>query len=234
MKTKTVKFLPPTEIDQYASNALASYAARYGTDLPFNAERLLETEFNVQVIPIQGLRALWGECSLARDGTTIYVDKVAYENEAMANRMLFTFAHELGHRVLHLNYLQHAHELSDEAFASAEKQADMFAARFLMPESILVGVVASMIAERLDGIVETGLTIDQCISYNVENLASHFGVSKSAMEYRIKNIDFNKHLRTGPYISAADRLRLNQVASAVERFDKNHWRVGKNVLVDEI
>lgn len=213
MKIKT-QFLSPDEIVLRANDARERYQQRYDSKLPFNAERLLETGYGMQIVPIPGLKRLNIECSLSRDGKTILVDMDDYNSTAMDNRLCFTFAHELGHVILHERYLSVANDLTDQQFEWLEKQARMFAAEFLMPEKILLGVVASEVVGRIASIAQNSLTLERCADFRVPEMAKYFGVSENAMRNRLKNIDFSKVLNS-PYISLHDELTLTEVAKTV-------------------
>lgn len=86
-------------------------------------------------------------------------------------RRRFTVAHELGHYFLHhngeeLGYL----DLRSTVISPEERAANQFAAELLMPES-------EMRAEH-----------EKLMFPTVEALAKKFGVSKQAMQYRLKNL----------------------------------------------
>lgn len=216
------KFLNSDAIDEYALEELARFTARYGVGIPVNPEKLLETEYGMQVIPIKGLKALGVDCSLSRDGTTIYIDEGDYESESMSSRLLFSFAHELGHKVLHEEYLWRTKVLTSQQLDWLETQANMFAAHFLMPKPILLGVIASEVLERFDSIATANLTLTACVEYRIANLANYFGVSINAMEHRIQNIKLSELLQ-GPYISRHDKDRFIELAATVEKTGKNQW-----------
>jgi Zn-dependent peptidase ImmA (M78 family) len=89
-------------------------------------------------------------------------------------RQTFTIAHELGHWVLHKKYFDaHPDEYDilpryqtpyeNDAF---EKEANFFAASLLVPKRLLKPVIDAPIS----------------------SLASAFGVSRTMMEYRLKNV----------------------------------------------
>ncbi len=222
-KTKT-QYLPPSVIKAEAAKALRLYISRYGTSLPFNAERLLESEYNMSIIPLPGIKKIGIECSFCRDGLTIFVDEQDYDDESMVNRLCFTFAHELGHKILHSKYLSCIDALSDEQFEWLEKQARMFAADFLVPEPLLLGVIASEVIERFDSIASSNISLEACIGYRITNLADYFGVSTHAMRNRLKNVDYGQLLQ-GPYISQVDKDRFIELATTVEKVGDKSWTI---------
>lgn len=185
---------------------------RFGSSLPFNAERLLETEYGMTIIPVPNLLILGFECAFSRDGKTILVDKGNYDSRGTSSRLCFTFAHELAHKILHEKYLPSIDHIDSKNIAWAEKQAGMFAAEFLMPEHLVLGVVATEILDRIESIVGNEITIQACVNYKLEEIARYFGVSVQAMDNRIKNIDLAGVL-SGPYISNTDIEALKELSN---------------------
>ncbi len=223
------QFLSPEDIDKAVATELMRFTSIYGVAIPIDPEKLLEVEYGMQIIPLPGLKALGVDCSLSRDGTTIVVDQNDYENERMTSRLRFSFAHELGHKILHDRYLWHVDSLTDRQREWLEQQANMFAAHFLMPKSILLGVIASEILERFDGIATANLTIELCVEFRIANLASYFGVSVDAMRRRVRNIDLRDVLK-GPYVSEQDKERFIELAAVVEKVETNSWAIKRNPL----
>ena len=107
-------------------------------------------------------------------------DKKIYINQYdTLERQTFTIAHELGHYFLgHVAGNQfgvhYRNSLSHKGDWNSEKEANLFAAELLMPEEFI---------ERATG--EYGLDRNK----DVDTLAKVFGVSKSAMSFRLGDID---------------------------------------------
>lgn len=97
-------------------------------------------------------------------------------------RQVFTLAHEFGHVWLH----QHEHVVASRIFAPEpkrdkrviERQANTFAAEFLMPEEGVKRAVATLA-------IEEGMS-----SADVVRLQRYFGVSYQAMIVRLKSLRF--------------------------------------------
>ena len=223
------QYVSPDVIDSLALRELTKLWSRYGSNMPFNAEMLLELEYDVQVIPIKGLKLHEVDCSLSRDGSTVYVDADDYENDTLSGRLLFSFAHELGHKILHEVYVGNASSLTPKQLEWVETQANMFAAHFLMPRPILIGVIASEVLERFDSIATANLSLEACIDFRIQNLANYFGVSAAAMRNRVKNIRIEQVLQ-GPYISLDDKNRFKELANSVEKTSINQWSASSAVL----
>lgn len=102
--------------------------------------------------------------------------KVFINTEESAERQAFTLAHELGHYFLKHKPSEFGVYLRNSLYAEtkppAEQEADLFAAELLMPGELLLKFMK-----------ENGLTKD-----NVTQLATAFGVSTKAMQFRLKNL----------------------------------------------
>jgi len=100
-----------------------------------------------------------------REKKKIYVD----ENDVI-ERQRFTLAHELGHHILHKNvkteYLPRQESYWGEEKPDIEKEADFFAACFLMPKELVIKVFKEK-------------------TKKINELAILFGVSPQAMRYRL-------------------------------------------------
>lgn len=112
------------------------------------------------------------------------------------NRRRFTTSHEIGHLVLHhkdgdqlfvdtkLMVYQRAGTPSSATYISPnsttspeqEREANIFAASLLMPESILQEFIDSQ-------------GVDISDEFDISRLASAFGVSEQAMSIRLKNLN---------------------------------------------
>lgn len=116
--------------------------------------------------------------SFIRDGKGYVVVNSAHH----VNRRRFTMAHEIGHHLLHSDYLsKNVHvdtavlrrdELSSEGVYSKEIAANAFAAELLMPR-----------AE-----VQKLASLDLSDEDEVARAAARFGVSATALTFRISNL----------------------------------------------
>lgn len=99
-------------------------------------------------------------------------------------RRRFTIAHELGHFVLHKDqgkmfmdkilFRKSSNDYSEKQ-EQLEKEANNFAANILMPEKIVKKLFSESIKDFYD-------------DSSIQNLAERFGVSASAMTYRLINL----------------------------------------------
>jgi len=119
--------------------------------LPVDIEKIVEFRLNLLIKPKRGLfSSIDMDAYLEMDLTAIVVDYDFYMNEKFANRLRFSFAHELGHFFLHKkifaefdirtvedwkNFILNS---PDYEYSSFEWQANEFAGRLLVPHSDLV------------------------------------------------------------------------------------------------
>lgn len=148
-------------------------------------------------------------------------NKIAVATEFGGKVQLFTGAHEIGHLVLHEDTVMHRDRAFDGSPLQtprppAERQADRFAACFLMPQKLVLQQFEFMfccteqlrfsdaIAFHLDPVNpnrllyaskdsgERELALARCTRFNnrdLVSLAQQFGVSDSAMAIRIKELE---------------------------------------------
>lgn len=107
-------------------------------------------------------------------------------------RQRFTFAHEIGHYVLHL-FGDGKREFKDDAktlrrggaWNRDEYQANNFAAQLLMPKYLLLEYGAQLIENHKKENNGKAISVTSFVSA----LANMFNVSQAAMTYRLKNLD---------------------------------------------
>ena len=146
---------------------------------------------------------MFGDAFAARDWTAIY-----YDPRPVHTRIRYSFAHELGHFVLHKQaidglpftkdieeWTQLYESLPSDAVAKAETQANMFASAFLMPYDDLAArfrVALEQVEPLRQEAVQAGLKrrayIDNVVDRIAGILAPDFDVSIEAMTWRIRNL----------------------------------------------
>ncbi len=124
--------------------------------LPVDVEAIVEFKLKLDIEPEHGLYQFADmEAYLRSDLTGIVVDHDHYMNEKFANRMRFSFAHELGHYFLHREFyemvdFESAEEwkeillgLPEADYTNFEYQANEFAGRLLVPRDALIHEIAN-------------------------------------------------------------------------------------------
>lgn len=97
-------------------------------------------------------------------------------------RQRFTIAHELGHFYLHPAkdaFVDYRHTQGGGVRSSKERQANIFAAAFLIPRITLIAEVNKRVSA---GIFDA----------EIEELAKKYDVSKESMNYRLLNLGLTK------------------------------------------
>jgi hypothetical protein len=118
--------------------------------LPVDTERIVEVTLRLNIEPMHGLfSTIDMDAYLKMDLTGIVVDHDFYMNDKFANRMRFSFAHELGHFFLHreiistLNFetppewKEFIDSIPEKDYRDFEWQANEFAGRLLVPPTKL-------------------------------------------------------------------------------------------------
>ena len=173
MPTKTFSLQRPERV---ANEALEQYIGKFPIDV-----RVVAKTFGCRVVTSK----LDNEVSglLIRDGTSILIAVNESESET---RRRFTIAHEIGHLLLHRGRpllvdadvrINKRTPTNGFATANEETEANRFAAALLMPSAEIERVVRTM-----------KLTNHHVGAEALKKLRLHFGVSESAMQFRLMNL----------------------------------------------
>ncbi len=114
-------------------------------EIPFPADRVIESVFNVDIVPIKGLAEVISPAKafLSGQGRQLTVDEDHMMRDGGPFR--FTVAHELGHLVLHREilaaakygtsrqYMEYLARVPDDVRSSMEWQANEFAGVLIVP-----------------------------------------------------------------------------------------------------
>jgi len=169
--------------------------------LPVDMEQVVEFRLRLDIEPMHNLLSTVDiDAYLKMDLTGIVVDYDCYMNEKFANRMRFSFAHELGHFFLHRDIYTRLDvaspdewknfilNVSENEYRSFEWQANEFAGRLLVPrESLEVEVnKANEIIKRNNLTTFMKTDSDAILSRISPTLCKPFGVSTDVIEIRVK------------------------------------------------
>lgn len=133
--------------------------------------------------------------------TCIYVSSTIQNK----HRWRFTLAHEIGHYILHLQYLsEHSNSnidttesinlnITDKILQRMELQANVFAGHLLMPEYSFIALVKQrFMLDRIKGhkLILDGQYCNICTFHRVISEISHFfDVSKESARYRLQDLN---------------------------------------------
>lgn len=169
--------------------------------LPVNTEEIVEFRLKLNIEPIKYLLSTIDiDAYLKRDLSGIAVDYDCYMNEKFANRMRFSFGHELGHFFLHRDlYVKFGIDspedwkdfilnVPESEYRNFEWQANEFSGHLLVPHQELeveMETVGDILKENsLISFLE--LDPDAVLSRVSPMLCKRFGVSAEVMEKRVK------------------------------------------------
>lgn len=169
--------------------------------LPIDIEKIVAFRLKLRPEPIHGLFSSIDIDAYLNIGLrAIFVDYDFYMNEKYANRMRFSFAHELGHFFLHKEVFA-AFDLVDTAawknfilnvpeneYSNFEWQANEFAGRLLVPHSDLVLAIeqAANIIKEKNLINYLGNDPDAVLSGISPSICKPFGVSADVIKRRVE------------------------------------------------
>jgi hypothetical protein len=178
------------------------FRAKFSQDAlpPIDVIYIAEIDLGLEVIPVPQLFSNIGmDAALASDLRTIYVDEEAYlkwesGQHWIEKRMRFSFAHELGHLVLHGELIEKDGFQSLEDFKrwagspdnyrTAEYQANEFAGRLLVPIELLKEEYDryQQEAEKFD---PNWREIEGMREHVAKKIAPRFGVNHQVIEVRL-------------------------------------------------
>ncbi|MDD5625662.1 MAG: ImmA/IrrE family metallo-endopeptidase [Patescibacteria group bacterium] len=188
-----VPFISQEEIKKMADGFRNRY---WGESLPVDIEKIIDGKLKIQIIPIPNLRR---DCDMdahiSFNWQFLYVDADMYKDDRQQNRLRFSFAHEIGHYILHeniysdfkLNNIYKLYELVGqipaEQYGYLETQANKFAGYLLVPREKLEIEKKKMIDQLKQNPEFIKISDDKSQnSYLAIPLAPIFGVSQEAME----------------------------------------------------
>jgi hypothetical protein len=194
------KWLKPDEIWDSAENIRTEYCP--AGKLPIDVERIVEFDLGLDIEPMHDLlREADMDAYLRSDLTGIIVDYDRYMEARFANRMRFSFAHELGHLYLHknlyasisFNSAEEWHDilqsLPESEYKNFEYQANEFAGRLLVPRNELFNeleISLEIIKQNHHLLDYLKVDPESVLSGISPQLARPFGVSTDVVETRVK------------------------------------------------
>jgi hypothetical protein len=193
----TKSYLSPDEIEKAAQTFLKKYHPE--NTLPIPIEEIIEFQLKIDIIPTPDMMDTTGvDAVTSHDLTQINIDRAQLESRP--NRARFTLAHEVGHIVLHKEFIKR-HNFQDEKSwrkfvlndlhrDPMEVQANMFAAFVLIPSDHLrreYELAKSDLAKH-PAFKTKNLPAEKILApYLAEPLAQKFETSEEAMTNRLIN-----------------------------------------------
>lgn len=159
-------------------------------------------EFQLTLTPIPVFRLLEEidiDGFLTKDLKSICIDQDIYENPRKENRLRFTFAHEIGHLVLHKeeiklcrfrtsgDWMRLREDFEEDDLMWFEQQAYEFAGRLLVPRGPLISEIQRL-APKVQDFRKRGGSDDEQITQAISrSICKMFAVSADVIARRIKS-----------------------------------------------
>ena len=193
------KWIPKEDLWQ----TVRSFREKYWPEntLPVDMEKIVEQRLRLSIEPIHSLLDdLDVDAFLKLDLSGIVVDYDCFMQERFQNRIRFSFAHEVGHFVLHKDIYEKIPFISPEEWKSSvlnmadkeyrnfEWQANEFAGRLLVPRERLIVEVKKIYKLIEDSGIQQYLSDDPgaVLSRVSPVLCKPFGVSENVIERRVE------------------------------------------------
>lgn len=189
-----VPFLDKNEIKKKADAFRKKF---WGNSLPVDIEKIINFKLGIKIIPVPNLRRSCDiDAQISFNLQFIYVDADMYEDQRQQNRLRFSFAHEIGHYILHKNIYSKlkltniykfrqliTEQISEQQYGYLETQANKFAGYLLVPRE-KIEIEKTKLTEQLKEDPEFIKITDNKLqnSYLAIPLANIFGVSAEVIE----------------------------------------------------
>ncbi len=188
------EFMTKDQIDEQADDF---YNQHWGNNnLPVDIELIIE-KLGLEIIPIENLENI--DAYLSINNNSIFVKYKIYIDERYENRLRFSFAHEIGHLILHKNiiskmtfntaeeYYEFITNFPENEYGFFEYQANEFAGRLLVPYNRLVEEVDNVnnliIQHNKQELLQKDP--DQMLEIVSPTLCKPFGVSEDVIKKRV-------------------------------------------------
>jgi len=192
-------FISKNEIWERAEDFRTQYWPE--STLPIDIERVVEKRMGLNIEPMPGLFAELGiDAFLRTDLTGIVVDQESFLDNKFANRLRFSFTHELGHFYLHqeiykgleiltvLEWKTYMTSIPEKEYRFLEYQANELAGRFLVPRNRLIEELDICVKQLISKDLKEYLIKDPeaVLSRISPALCKPFGVSYAVIEKRVE------------------------------------------------
>jgi hypothetical protein len=190
---------PPRYTASQLHSAADDFRAKYWDGkLPIEIMSIIEFDLGMDVRPALGMRRYGVDALLMSDLQTIYVDQERYMDTTYDNRLNFSLAHELGHKVLHSDFYKSLHiekledlyvfnsNFSESGYQWLERwHCDEFAGRLLVPPDNLLFEAEKVINQYRPYLEEHGIEMSTAVNLVSPRLAPLFSVSTDVIDRRL-------------------------------------------------
>lgn len=202
-KEAHIPYLSPAAIEREAEAFRRKY---WDESLPVDIEHIVDVRMDLRIVPVPGLYASLGiKAYISSNWKEIMVDKGAYENERLRLALNYSYAHEIGHLVLHkeiydalrmatmADYYCFTEEKNSDGNSfhrNAEIQANMFA-KFLMIPTAPLRMAKAQALDRYPEELKKQLEkvdLEMVNEYLAVDLSEKFGVSDVAVKNALNKL----------------------------------------------
>lgn len=190
---------------QQIAAAAKDFADKYrlaDRDFPLDVEEIAEFDLDIEIRVTDGILEECGMPAQIAPGSkrpVISVDAHQYRQQTSFYR--YSVAHEIGHYVLHRQWLENVWQLFDSIeswkqiiatlsksdYEWIEGQAEEFASYLLAPDEIFEPFLAKQLSRVAK--LEKQLQSEDILPYLANPIGDHFGISNSAAQARIRKSD---------------------------------------------
>jgi len=180
-----------------------AFRNKYGKGtLPVDIETIIEIELNIDIIPYPGLQYLCDtDALISSDWKSIIVDNNHFSDNRHQNRLRFSFAHEIGHFILHKDIYKSfgiknikdfeklINDIPSNQYGYLEIQANKFASFLLAPREKLITERDKEI-KKVGNLIASGKIKNrkEINSYLAVPISKVFGVSEEVIEIALNEL----------------------------------------------
>lgn len=173
----------------------------WDNSVPVDIEKVIDLKLRINIISIPELKTSCDvDALITSNWQELYVDNQKFLDERYQNRLRFSFAHELGHFILHKNiynsfcvknledFYKLIEKISQQQYSYIETQANKFANYLLVPRNKLIKERNKIIKEnKLYNLKK--IDIKTLNSYLAIPISKIFGVSEEVIEIALSDIN---------------------------------------------
>jgi len=193
--------VPPLNNDFIKNRADLFRKSFWDKSIPVDIERIIDLKLKLNIVPVPDLQRICDvDALIASNWEEIYVDNDRYLDDRYQNRLRFSFAHEIGHFILHKDIYESfslssfedfydlMRDIPQEQYSYLETQANKFANYLLVPRVALAQFKSILIRNKIMTLKVDKRTLD---SYLAIPISEKFGVSEKVIEIALNELDDN-------------------------------------------
>lgn len=190
--TIRIPYIKDEKIKQQADLLRSKYWNKF---LPVDIEKIIDVFLRIEIVPMPGLEKICNtNAFITSDWSSCFVDNDLFNDEKRQNRLRFSYAHEIGHFILHQNiynyfniqeledFYRFIEEIPGDQYSYLETQANKFAGYLLIPRDVLKTKMEKELQHVREKIDIDIVDKNMLLSFIANKLSKEFGVSEETME----------------------------------------------------